>query len=175
MRAFRRGRKTNTKALEAIDEVDRKIISQLQEDSRRSFHKISVNTGISIGTVFNRVKALENRGVLKRYTVMLDSVKIGYDLTAITLVQTEGNHLAEVEKEIAKAPNVIAVYELMGDYDMAIVTRSRSIGELNLFLKDSLANRFVRRTYTSIALNVIKEDPQISLEISKPLIAVSGK
>ena len=111
--------------------------------------------------------------MLKRYTVMLDSVKLGYDLTAITLVQTEGNHLAEVEKEIAKAPSVIAVYELMGDYDMAIITRTRSIGELNVFLKNFLVNRFVRRTYTSIALNVIKEDPQISLEVSKPLFVVS--
>ena len=117
--------------------------------------------------MFNRVKALENKGVLKRYTVMLDSVKVGYDLTALILVKTEGNHLAEVEKEIAGAPCVVAVYELMGDYDAAVITKSKDIGDLNVFVKGILANRFVKRTVTSVALTVIKEDPQISVDARK--------
>lgn len=146
-----------------MDETDRQIITQLQQDSRQSFHKIANKTGISIGTVFNRVKALENNGVLKGYTVMLDSVKVGYDLTAITLMQSESGHLAEVENEIAKAPNVIAVYELMGDYDAAIISKSKDLGDLNGFIKNVLANPFVRRTYTTIALNIVKENPQVSL------------
>ncbi len=46
-------------------------------------------------------------------------------MTAIILMQSEGGHLDEIEKEIAKAPSVAAVYELMGDYDAAIITKFR--------------------------------------------------
>jgi len=95
--------------------------------------------------------------------VVLDSLKVGYDLTAIILMQSEGGHLDEVENEIAKAPSVVAVYELMGDYDAAIITKFKDIQELNVFIKNVLANPYVRRTYTTIALNTVKEDPQISL------------
>lgn len=146
-----------------LDETDLKIISLLQHDSRLSFHRLANKTGVSIGTVFNRVKALESKGVLKGYTITLDSVKVGYELTAITLMQVEGGHLVQTENEIAKTPHVVAVYELMGDYDAAIITKSRDIQELNVFIKKVLAHPYVRRTYTTIALNVIKEDPQLSL------------
>jgi Lrp/AsnC family transcriptional regulator, regulator for asnA, asnC and gidA len=146
-----------------LDKIDFQIITQLQQNSRLSFHRLANRTGVSIGTVFNRVKALESKGVLKGYTITLDSVKVGYELTAITLMQVEGGHLVETENEIAKTPHVVAVYELMGDYDAAIITKSRDIQELNIFIKTVLAHPYVRRTYTTIALNVIKEDPQISL------------
>jgi DNA-binding Lrp family transcriptional regulator len=135
----------------------------LQQDSRLSFKKIADKTGISIPTAFNRVRKLESNGVLKGYTVKLDSVKLGYDLTMVTLVQVEGEHLTEIEDEISKVPNVLAIYDLMGEYDAAIISRFKDKESLNAFRKNVLASPHVRRALSNIVSSIVKEDLKISL------------
>jgi DNA-binding Lrp family transcriptional regulator len=153
---------------EAIDDVDLQIAALLQEDSRLSFNKIASKLGISVGTAYNRVKNLEATGVLKGYTVVIDPVKLGYGLTAIIMIQVEGDHLTEVENEIAKIANVFAVYDITGDYDVAIVTRFKDRSGLNDFVKSLLAAPHVKRTVTNLALNIIKEDLQVKLNDAEP-------
>lgn len=106
----------------------------------------------------NHVRNLEKQGILKGYTAILDTTKLGYSLTALIMIQAEGEHLADVEREIAKTSNVVAVYDITGDYDAAVITKFRDRTDLNAFVKNLLANPYIRRTATSVALNVIKED-----------------
>ena len=148
---------------EKIDDVDFQIINLLQEDSRRSFNKIATKLGIAVGTAYNRVKSLEEKGILKGYTIMVDPVKLGYSLTAIILIQAEGKHLLEVEKEIAKLDNVISVYDITGDFDAAVVARFRDRSSLNSFIKNLLTTPHVRRSVTNVVLNVVKEDFRVKI------------
>jgi DNA-binding Lrp family transcriptional regulator len=141
-----------------LDELDMKIMTLLQQDSRISFNKIAEKLGISVGTAYNRVRDLEKNGVVRGYTVILDSTKLGFELTALILIQAEGKHLEEVETEIAKASSVIAVYDITGDYDAAIVTKFKDRASLNDFVKNLLSTSHIKRTVTNVALNVIKED-----------------
>jgi len=146
-----------------MDNVDLQIISLLQEDCRLSFNKIASKLGISAGTAFNHVKNLEKNGILKSYTVMIDPPKLGYSLTAIVLLQVEGGHLQDVEKEIANTANVIAVYDITGDYNAVVITKFKDGAGLNTFIKKLLSIPHVRRTVTNVALSVIKEDFRIKL------------
>ena len=146
-----------------IDDVDIQIINLLQEDSRLSFNKIARELGISVGTAYNRIKSLEDRGVLKGYTVIVDPVKVGYSLTAIILIQAEGKHLLDVENEISKIDNVISVYDITGDFDIAVVARFKDRSSLNDFIKRLLAMPYVKRTVTNVVLNVVKEDFRIKV------------
>lgn len=141
-----------------IDELDLRIMTLLQEDSRLSFNKIAGTLGISVGTAYNRVRDLEKNGVLKGYTVVLDPAKLGFELTALILIQAAGKHLEEVEAEIAKTCSVISVYDITGDYDAAIITKFRDRASLNDFVKNLLSAPHIKRTVTNVALNVIKED-----------------
>jgi Lrp/AsnC family transcriptional regulator for asnA, asnC and gidA len=117
--------------------------------------------GVSVGTAYNRVKNLEATGVVKGYTVVLDPTKLGFELTAIILIQAVGRHLAEVEKEIAKTANVVAVYDIAGEYDAAVVAKFKDRTSLNNYLKNLLATPYVKRTVTNVALNIVKEELQI--------------
>lgn len=153
----------NSGLTEKIDDIDMKIISLLQEDSRLSFNKIAHKLGISVGTVCNRVKNLEDKGVLKGYTALVDQNKVGYGLTAIILIQAEGKHLLDVENEVAKINNVISVYDITGDFDFAVIARFKDRESLNAFIKRLLAVPYVKRTVTNVALNVIKEDFRIKI------------
>ncbi|MEM2915012.1 MAG: Lrp/AsnC family transcriptional regulator [Candidatus Bathyarchaeia archaeon] len=146
---------------ERLDHIDLKIISLLQEDSRLSYNKIASKLGISVGTAYNRIKNLEEKGVLKGYTAMVDSAKIGYSLTALILIQAEGKYLIDVEREIAKMGNAISVYDITGDFDIAVIARFKDRENLNQFIKSLLGLPYVKRTVTNVVLNVVKEDFRI--------------
>ena len=129
----------------------------LQEDSRTSYRKIAEALGIAVGTVYNRIKRLEDEGIFKAYTVIVDPTRIGYDLTAVILVQAGGPHLAEVEKEIAQSEDTICVYDITGDFDIAVIARFKNRSMLNNFIKEILKTPHVTRTVTNVTLNVVKE------------------
>lgn len=148
---------------ESMSNIDFQILSLLQQDSRLSFNKIASRLGISVGTAFNHIKNLEKQGILKGYTIVLDSTKIGYGLTALILIQAEGGHISDVESAISKEPNVIAVYDITGDYDAAIITKFKDRNSLNTFIKTLTTIPHVKRTVTSVALDVIKEELRVKL------------
>jgi DNA-binding Lrp family transcriptional regulator len=143
---------------ENIEDIDLRILSLLQEDCRLSFNKIATKLGISVGTAFNHVKNLAKRGIIKGYTVFLDSGKLGYSLTVIIMIQAEGSYLADVESEIAKSTNAVSVYDITGDYDAVAIAKFKDRVSLNDFIKNLLSMPHIKRTVTHIALNVIKED-----------------
>ena len=146
-----------------MDNVDRSIIRLLQEDARKSFNKIAESLGIAVGTAYNRVKNLEDSGILKGYTIMLDSAKLGYGLTALILIEAEGRFLPDVEKELAKLDEVVSIYDITGDYDIAVIARFKNRNALNNFIKSALKMPHVSRTVTNVVLNVVKEDFRVKI------------
>jgi DNA-binding Lrp family transcriptional regulator len=149
--------------LEKINKIDLEIIKLLQEDSRISFNKIAQKLGISVGTAYNRIKNLENMGVLKGYTALVDPAKVGYGITAMILIQAEGARLVDVEDEISKMDNVVLVYDITGDFDIAVIARFKDRYGLNSFVKKVLSMPYVKRTVTNVVLNVVKEDFRVKI------------
>jgi len=146
-----------------IDDVDRKIIRLLQKDSRKSFNKLSEGVEIAVGTAYNRVKNMEDKGIIKGYSVLLDSDKLGYNLTALILVEADGQYLSEVENELAKLDEVISIYDITGEYDIAVISRFKDRTQLNKFIKSILRMPHVINTTTNVVLNVVKEDFRVKV------------
>ena len=146
-----------------IDDIDLAILKELQEDSKTSYRDIAKRLNLSVGTVHNRVKKMTDMGIIKSFAAVLDPEKLGFDLTAIILLQVEGGHIVDVEKAIAKSRSVISVYDTTGDFDIVVLAKFRSREDLNLFIKETLKTPFIRRSVTSIALNVVKEDLRLNL------------
>jgi len=155
--------KLKSNSIKHIEEIDLRILSLLQEDCRLSFNKIANKLGISVGTAFNHIKNLEKKGIICGYTLMLDSVELGYNLTVIVMIQAEGEFIANVENEISKNVNVIAVYDITGDYDAVAIAKFKDRGSLNTFIKNLVSLPHIKRTVTHIVLNVIKEDIGVKL------------
>jgi DNA-binding Lrp family transcriptional regulator len=89
--------------------------------------------------------------------------KVGYNLTALILIQAEGKHLLDVENEIAKMNNVVSVYDITGDFDIAVIARFKDRDSLNQFIKSLLGLPYVKRTVTNVVLNVVKEDLKLKI------------
>lgn len=122
-----------------------------------SLNKIAKKLGTSAETAHRRIRRLEKKGVLKGYTVTVDSIKLGYAVTAIVFVQVEGGNLLEVENTLARDGNVLSVYDITGDFDAVVFAKFKNLDSLHGFLKNLVIMRFVKNTSTMVALNVIKE------------------
>ncbi|MFP3232124.1 MAG: Lrp/AsnC family transcriptional regulator [Sulfolobaceae archaeon] len=146
-----------------MDTVDRKLLIELLKDSRVSLRKLAEEMNVSPATLHNRLFRLVQEGVIKGFTALIDYSKLGYTLTGIIMAKVDGKHLVEFEREIANLDNVIAVYDIVGEYDVAVIAKFRSVEDLDNFLKSLLKNPKVERTHTSIVLNVVKEDPRIKI------------
>ena len=141
-----------------IDEIDIEIIRMLEKDGRMSFRDMAKKLKISEGTVYNRVKRMRGKGIIKGFSARTDPMKLGKDLVAVIGLRVLGGHLVEVEKDIAKYDQVRAVYDVTGDYDAILIARFSTRAELNRFIKEVLSHEFVDRTATYVVLNVVKED-----------------
>ena len=141
-----------------LDETDVEILKALTLDARLSSRQIAKQCGVSIGTVLSRIKRMENEGVIRGYSVLLDHEKLGYELTVISEMTVSKGRLLEVENEIARLPNVCCVYDVTGLIDAIIVAKFKNREELGKFTKRLLAIPYVERTNTHVVLTSIKED-----------------
>ncbi len=141
-----------------MDDIDLEILRSLKRDARKSYRDIAEKLGVAEGTVYNRIKKLLENGVLKGFIADIDYSKLGFDITAVIGIVVEGGHLLEIEREMSRASCVSAVYDVTGEYDALIVAKFRKREELNDFIKELLANRYVKRTYTMFVLNIFKEE-----------------
>jgi len=141
-----------------IDELDRRILSILCEDSRVSSRKIAQRCRVSVGTVLSRIKRMEQAGIIKGYTTLLDHERLGYQLTAIAEISVSKGKLLEMEQAISKLPNVCAVYDITGLTDALVIAKFRTREELSKFTKGMLAMPFIERTNTHLVLTTLKED-----------------
>ena len=140
-----------------LDSIDLQIIRALEENSRASLRKLANRVGITPNILHNRINSLEHERVILGYTPIIDATKMGYPLTAIIMLQVEGNHIIEVEKKIAQESNVQSVYDITGEYDAVVFAKFRDNSSLNSFLKKLLAERFIKRTITKVAFEAAKE------------------
>jgi DNA-binding Lrp family transcriptional regulator len=142
---------------ELLDELDQKLLVELQKDARRSFRELSAKVGASVATVINRVKGLHAKGIIQGYSAIIDSKKLGYETAIVELVVSKGR-LLDVEKEVARNPMVHQVYDVTGETDAIVVCKFRVRSELSQFVKSLLAMPNVERTVTHVVLTTIKED-----------------
>ena len=116
-----------------IDDLDRNIILELQEDARRPYKEIAAKLGVSESTISNRVNRLLRTGILK-LEARVDPFRLTNTVAAIVGLKLERRgHLQAVE-EIRKIPGVSAVYVATGKYDLFIEVMADSIADLNDFL-----------------------------------------
>jgi DNA-binding Lrp family transcriptional regulator len=141
-----------------LDETDVKILKRLLHDARMSYRKIAEEIGVSPPTVLARVGKLENEGIIKSYAALVNHERLGYDLTAVIEITATKGKIVDLERQIAKFPNVCAVYDITGLTDMTIIAKFKNRAELSNFVKKDLSLPYVERTNTHVALITVKED-----------------
>jgi DNA-binding Lrp family transcriptional regulator len=148
---------------EKLDILDIKVLIELQEDARKSLREIAEKLGVAEGTVYNRINKLKRFGVIEKFIPIVNYSKLGFDLIAVIGVTAEGGYLIEIEEILAKEPNVTAVYDVTGEFDVITVAKFKDRESLNAFVKKIAGLEHVKKTYTMLVLNVVKETHSIEL------------
>lgn len=144
--------------LRGFDELDRRIIMMLSASSRGSCRQQARRLGVHPTTLNQRVRALEERGVIKGYRASVDYLGLGFGLMGVIQVYAEGNILG-VQEAIASMPQVMAVFDVTGGCDSMVWVACAGREELSSVVKAILSIPGVAKTNTSVVLNVVK-DPQ---------------
>jgi Lrp/AsnC family transcriptional regulator for asnA, asnC and gidA len=120
-----------------IDEIDRKIILDLQEDARRPYKDIAAKLNISEGTVKNRVTRLINRGVLK-LEARVNPFALPHKISAFVGINLKDREHETIMRKIEKIPEVTSVYNASGRFDLFFELMVDSLDSLNeiLFKED---------------------------------------
>ena len=141
-----------------LNETNMKILQVLLEDARFSSRQIAKKVGVSVGTVLSRIKRMEEDGLIKGYSVLMDHEKLGFELTVVMEITVSKGRLVEMENEIAKISNVCSVYDVTGLTDAFLIAKFKSREELGKFTKRLLALPYIERTNTHVVLTTVKED-----------------
>ena len=149
------------------DDTDLKILNLLEQDSKMNYREIADNIGVAVGTVHNRINNLKENQIIKKFTVDVDTEKLGFQITAIILMQIKGKFIEKIELELKKNPNVYGIYDTTGDWDSIIAVKFRKIADLNQFLKELNKLENVERTSTAVCLNVVKEHAFFSVRLEE--------
>ncbi len=146
-----------------LDDIDRKILTILQKNSRTPLREISKEVGLAESTVYERIKKLKEHGVIKKFTVILDPDALGFTLLAFILIKSKAGKYSHVASELKKYPQIVEIYETTGDYDMLVKIRTRNSEELNEFLDTIGEIEGVVATHTMVVLKVHKETTELPL------------
>jgi len=144
-----------------LDEKDFRILDVLRNEARDSISEISKKTGIPITTVYNRLQRMEQDGIIKGYSAVLDYEKLGLGVLAYILINISySKHTGQkidqesIAKKIRSLENVSEVSIITGESDMIVKVRTKSISQLNNFILKKLRNiEGIDKVVTMIALS----------------------
>lgn len=146
-----------------LDEIDKEILKVLQKNSRTPLREISKQVGLAESTVYERIKKLKERGIIKKFTIIPDPEPLGFHLLAFILIKAKAGKYSDVAEKLIKYPEIVEIYETTGDYDMIVKIRTRSSEELNDFLDRIGEIEGVVATHTMVVLKIHKETTELPL------------
>lgn len=157
-----------------IDEMDRRILSLLQQDARLPNAEIARRVGMAPSATLERLRKLEERGVILGYECRVDPRKLGLGLTAFIFVKASDKGDHETAERLKQHPNVLEVHHVAGEDCYLVKVRAADAEDLGRMLRtefNSLPS--VHSTRTTIVLGTLKESTRIPIPEDVPGIALA--
>ncbi len=140
-----------------INEIDKQILNILQSDARIANAEIARQVGLAPSAVLERIRKLEERGVIKGFETKLDAAQMEYGLTAFIAVRTH-ECCYETDTFLAEIPEVLEVHDVAGEDSYLLKVRVKNTEHLSRLMRERLKNvPNVASTKTTIVLQTIKE------------------
>ena len=155
-----------------MNSLDFKLLELLKENSKLPLKDLEKELDIRSSTIHARIKKLESKGIIQRYSLNLDNKQLGYPLVSyimLTFDQTRTNlNQDEIAAEIAKNPRCEEVHLIAGEYDILVKVRAKDIDDLgNLVTKEFRDIDGIGHSRTFVSLKIIKESTDPPFLISK--------
>ena len=150
-----------------LDEQDRRILRALQEDGRISNQDLSEKAAMSTSACWRRVKALEESGIIERYSALVNATKAGLSFHAVVyihLVRHEARYVEAFITEVRRRPEVLDCFATTGESDYYLRVRCPDLDAYNAFLDDVLFRLpGIANVRTSLVLKEIKHQTMLNM------------
>ena len=147
-----------------IDDIDKNILAIIQRDGRESNAEIARQVGLAPSAVLERIRKLEDRGIIRGYSASIDAKSVGFGLTAFVFVRT--NECGDgTDLKLAEIPEVLEVHDVAGEDSYLIKVRASDPEDLAHLLREKLKSiPSVVTTRTTVVLQTVKETTALPLD-----------
>ena len=149
-----------------LDDMDRKILAQLQEDASQSLDEIARKVGSSKTPVWNRIRKLKEAGVIGRQTVLLDAEALGLEACFFVLIRTS-EHETEWQKRflhtLKARPEVLEAHRLAGDIDYILKDRVKNARAYDTFYQALISEVKIHNVTALLSMEEIKSTTLLPL------------
>jgi Lrp/AsnC family leucine-responsive transcriptional regulator len=151
---------TNLNIPQILDEKDRRILDLVQYNAKLPQAEIARHVGLSPAAVNERLRKLENAGVIRRYVALVDPRAVGASITAFVEVFIEHpRHEAAFIERLLAVDEVLECHYVTGEFSLLLKVRVRDMDDLQQLLLHQLnAQEGVRQTRTVMVLSTVKEE-----------------
>ena len=147
-----------------LDELDLKILRTLQSNGRTKRNVLAEQVGLSIPSVSDRLKKLEDSGIIEGYYTKVKRQAFGFDILAFILVMMDSSkHYKDLIKHVEKHPKIIECYSVLGDGSHLIKVTVKNTEALEKLLSEIQTWTGVTSTKTTYVLSTIKETTSINI------------
>ncbi|MDP4034019.1 MAG: Lrp/AsnC family transcriptional regulator [Pseudorhodobacter sp.] len=152
--------------MEKFDHLDRRILALLQRDASMALETLGDTVGLSRNAVWRRVKALEERGVIRARVALLDPEAIGLGLTVFMMIRTD-RHAPDWLERFARAtremPEILGAYRMSGDLDYLIRARVADVKAYDRLYQDLVRRVALHDVSASFVMEELKETTALPL------------
>ncbi len=151
----------------SLDKIDRKILTALQRDGRASVEVIAEIVGLSPTPTRRRIRRLEQEGMIKGYTAIIDPMACGLDLSLYVFIKLERRSRENIdgfEKAIDRLPEVESCDLVTGSHDYLLIMHIANMNDYNRYLHEVIADiPGIVGIETSIVIGQIKRSRTLAL------------
>lgn len=154
-----------------LDEIDIAILNHLQENGRAQRNKIAELVSLSVPSVSERMKKLEERGLIEGYHAVLNSKDFHFDITAFLFVQVDGSeHYPNFVEEVKKEPEILECHSITGEGSHLLKVRTKNTSSFEQLLSRIQAWDGVDKTRSNLVLSSFKETRALPIEQATEMI-----
>ena len=149
-----------------LDEMDRKILAELQEDAAQSLDEIARKVGSSKTPVWNRIKRMKEAGVILRQTVLLEAEALGLEACFFVLIRTsehEAEWQARFQRALRDRPEVMEAHRLAGEIDYILKVRVKNARAYDEFYQALISEVRIFNVTALLSMEEIKSTTALPL------------
>lgn len=152
-----------------LDGIDWQLLDALQTDSKRSLKEIGAAVGLSPPSVMERVRKLENAGVIRGYHALLDARKVGLDTSAFIGVSVSNpQQISAFEVWVESIPQVLECHHVTGGHTLLLKVKTQNTADLEKLISRIRSMDGVAGTETMVVLSTHTERVEVALPASEP-------
>ncbi len=149
-----------------LDDLDMKILSSLYSDASVSVPKLSRDLGVNLSVMYSRIKRLQKRGVIERFTVLVNEEKLGMRAGAIAGLNIDPKQREPILDQVMKVEGVRLIREVTGRFDIIVNLKGQSLDELHGAVYDVIG-KIPGVIQAEIFMEVSRRSPPVNFKLSE--------